>query len=102
MEPSCVFCQVNAPLCARSDGSCDNEDPFIWEDTRGTLHMLMHSVSPSGGFSCPPGCLVGSHAFYSATNGSWVFSRTVAYNTTVAWDDGTTEVLNRCVCALFL
>ena len=73
---------ASAPLCGRPDGTCNNEDPFVWQDTRGNLHLLMHSLGPNGGFQCPPGCDVGTHAFYSVVQGRWIFPATVAFNTT--------------------
>jgi hypothetical protein len=50
-------------------------------------------------FLCRAGCSVGSHAFArfndSGVATEWTFSRTVTYNTTVLWQDGSSEVLNR-------
>ena len=84
------------PICGGAS-LCETEDPFLYQDPRGHYHAMLHYVGPGGGFSCTPprdGCLVGSHA-YSRDGLSWTFSKTIAYNTTVHYDDGTSEVFDR-------
>jgi hypothetical protein len=66
-----------------------SEDPFIWTDKRGNFHMLVHSLLPDAGFGSGPN--VGRHAYSRQWNGPWTFNRqTVAFNTTVDFDDGST------------
>lgn len=96
-----------APLCARPDSSCNAEDPFIWLDSDGHYHALLHSLAnpgssiaggKGGGFHCDAqsghGCDVGIHA-YSKDGLGWTFSTTVAFNTTVQYTDGSSSVLAR-------
>ena len=84
------------PLFDATHESC--EDPFLYRDSRGGWHALLHRVGGNGGFACDEntgvGCDVGAHAFSS--NGlEWTYSKEVAYTTTVKWSDGETEILNR-------
>eukprot|EP01064_Diplonema_japonicum_P007509 TRINITY_DN15134_c0_g1_i1.p1 TRINITY_DN15134_c0_g1~~TRINITY_DN15134_c0_g1_i1.p1 ORF type:complete len:386 (+),score=80.96 TRINITY_DN15134_c0_g1_i1:34-1191(+) len=95
---SSVYTRLNKAqsLCK----TCLNEDPFVYQDKRGNYHSLMHNLGNNGGFACYEingayhGCDVGTHAF-SPDGISWTFSKTIPYNTTVNWDDGTSVVLNR-------
>eukprot|EP00754_Rhynchopus_humris_P024432 Rhum_TRINITY_DN14892_c0_g1::Rhum_TRINITY_DN14892_c0_g1_i2::g.124955::m.124955 len=87
------------PVCGGASPSlCNAKDPFVYQDPRGHYHAMLHNMGPEGGSSgCTPpkdGCLVGSHA-YSRDGLSWTFSKTIAYNTTVYYDDGTSEVFDR-------
>ena len=74
------------------------EDPFIYRDARGGWHALLHNLGNNGGFGCDAvsgkGCDVGGHAF-SQDGLAWTYSPHVAFNTTVQWEDGSVEVLNR-------
>ena len=64
-----------------------NEDPHVWRDARGHWHMLMHSLEAGGGFGGGP--KVGRHAFSRDIGQAWTFNNnTLAYNTTVRFDDG--------------
>lgn len=64
-----------------------NEDPFIWRDKRGNWHILTHSLEPEGGFGNGP--KVGRHAYAREYTGPWTFSeRSLAFDTTVQYDDG--------------
>eukprot|EP01059_Diplonema_ambulator_P036181 TRINITY_DN8925_c0_g1_i1.p1 TRINITY_DN8925_c0_g1~~TRINITY_DN8925_c0_g1_i1.p1 ORF type:complete len:399 (+),score=61.65 TRINITY_DN8925_c0_g1_i1:39-1199(+) len=80
--------------------TCYNEDPYVWQDTRGNYHALLHNLGPNGGFDCHEAggeyrsCDMGTHAF-SSDGFSWTFSKTVPFNTTVAWSDGSSVVLHR-------
>jgi len=78
-----------------------NEDPHLWQDQRGALHVLTHNQSPC--YSGPGaasfygadvrGC--GGH-FFSADGGlSWTFAWHAAYNGTVHYTDGRTMVYKR-------
>jgi len=63
----------------------ENEDPFIFRDNRGHWHLLLHSLEAGGGFD---GSRVGRHAF-SRSGENWTFNnRTLAFNTTVHFTDG--------------
>lgn len=65
----------------------DNEDPFIWRDKRGNFHILTHSLEPEGGFGRGP--KVGRHAYARNYTGPWTFQdKTLAFNTTVEYEDG--------------
>lgn len=71
-----------------------NEDPFIWRDTRGHWHMLLHSLEANGGFGGP---MIGRHAF-SRTGKTWTFNNqteSLTFNTTVQFDDGSVVVFGR-------
>ena len=68
--------------------SQNSEDPFLWRDKRGHFHMLMHSLEAGGGFGDGP--KVGRHAYARRLDGHWTFgNRTLAFNTSVQWTDGT-------------
>lgn len=65
----------------------ENEDAFVWRDKRGNYHMLMHSLEPDGGFGDGP--KVGRHAYARNYTGPWTFNdKTLAFNTTVEYEDG--------------
>lgn len=78
-----------------------NEDPHLYQDARGALHVLTHNQSPcySGPIAAAfygadvRGC--GGH-FFSADGGlSWTFSWRAAYNGTVRFTDGRSMVYKR-------
>lgn len=65
------------------------EDPFVWRDKRGHFHLLMHSFEDLSS-------MVGRHAYARRLDGHWTFgNRTLAFNTTVQWTDGTRTEYNR-------
>lgn len=74
------------------------EDPFLFRDRRGAWHTLFHDLGRNGGFGCNKkswkGCDVGGHAF-SRDGLTWTLSSTRPYTTSVTWEDGFSEVLNR-------
>jgi hypothetical protein len=71
-----------------------NEDPHVWRDARGGWHLLMHSLEADGGWGSGP--RVGRHAFARSAAGPWTFGNTsLAYNTTVAFTDGSVRVYHR-------
>lgn len=71
-----------------------NEDPFIWRDKRGNFHILTHSLEADGGFGNGP--KVGRHAYARDFTGPWTFSeKTLAFDTTVRYDDGAEVVFFR-------
>jgi len=63
------------------------EDPYVWEDTDGTFHILFNDKweSSTG---------VGGHA-YSEDGLHWTFANTKAYTTTVKWTNGTSSTMHR-------
>ena len=65
-----------------------SEDPFLWQDKRGHWHFLVHHMVdiPLG----LKGPRVGAHAFARDWRGPWTYNNvTLAYNSTVEYDDGT-------------
>ncbi len=63
-----------------------NEDPHVWQDSRGNWHLLMHSLENGGGWGGPK---IGRHAFARDVHGPWTFGNTtLAFNTTVQFTDG--------------
>ena len=70
------------------------EDPFFWRDKRGNFHMLLHSLEPEGGFGDGP--KVGRHVFSRSLEGPWKFNeKTLAFDTSVAFEDGSEMVYFR-------
>jgi hypothetical protein len=69
-----------------------NEDPHLYRDTRGALHMLTHNQSPcyqNASFygADVRGC--GGHFFSDDNGSSWTFTwEHAAYNGTVRYTDG--------------
>jgi hypothetical protein len=59
--------------------NASGEDPYLWVDGRGHIHMLFHSFATMGG-----------HAFARQLAGPWTLSATPPYNSTVSWSNGTT------------
>ena len=71
-----------------------NEDPHVWQDSRGHWHLLMHSLEHGGGWGSGPN--VGRHAWARDVVGPWTFgSATLAYNTTVHFTDGSVTTYSR-------
>jgi hypothetical protein len=78
-----------------------NEDPHLYQDTRGNLHILTHNQSPC--YSGPTaaaffgadvrGC--GGHFFSADLGKSWTFAWHAAYNGTVFFTDGSTKTYKR-------
>ena len=66
-----------------------NEDPVGWQDSRGTVHLLAHSMSPQNGDPGYPQ-QVGHRAFSTDSGLSWqaVDSTPAAYTTWLEWADG--------------
>jgi hypothetical protein len=70
------------------------EDPFLWRDKRGNWHALAHwmiDISENG-VKYPR---VGAHMFSRALTGPWTFKLQEAYNSSVAYTDGSQETFNR-------
>ena len=59
-----------------------DEDPFLWMDIRGHMHMLLHHQDGDANQ-----LRNGAHA-YSRDGVSWTWSPSVAYTTEVAWEGG--------------
>ncbi|KAB2569315.1 hypothetical protein DBV05_g12008 [Lasiodiplodia theobromae] len=72
-----------------------SEDPFLWRDKRGHWHILVHYMIDIEERD-EKGPNVGAHLYSRTLEGPWTFNtRTIAYNTTVQFDDGTETVLYR-------
>ncbi|KAI0427685.1 hypothetical protein F5Y09DRAFT_315388 [Xylaria sp. FL1042] len=71
-----------------------SEDPFLWQDKRGNWHFLVHYlIDIDLGLKGPR---VGAHAYARRWEGPWMFNnRTLAYNTTVGFTDGTSVTYYR-------
>ncbi|KAI0908280.1 hypothetical protein F4823DRAFT_498648 [Ustulina deusta] len=71
-----------------------SEDPFLWQDKRGHWHFLVHYlVDIDLGLKGPR---VGAHAHARHWQGPWTFNnKTLAYNTTVEFTDGTSMTYYR-------
>ena len=61
--------------------NASGEDPCLWVDARGHLHVLFHSFATMGG-----------HAFARQLEGPWTLSDTAPYNSTISWSNGSTVV----------
>jgi len=94
-----TYTRQDAPLCDGKD--CLNEDPFMYQDQNGNFHAIFHFLGPNGGFSCRKvlgkwkGCDIGSHAYSPNGLSNWTFSKTIAYNATVQWTDGSSTTMSR-------
>merc|ERR1712216_116039 len=67
------------------------EDPHIYMDKRGNLHMVAHSLCKEW-----PHCsAVGGHAASADGGATWHYSGEAAYNTTVACEDGSVVTYSR-------
>ncbi|KAI0448601.1 hypothetical protein F5B21DRAFT_518811 [Xylaria acuta] len=71
-----------------------SEDPFLWQDKRGNWHFLVHyMIDIDLGLKGPR---VGAHAYARHWQGPWTLNnRTLSYNTTVEFTDGTSTVYYR-------
>ena len=71
-----------------------NEDPHVWQDARGSWHLLMHSLEKGGGWGDGP--KIGRHAFARDPRGPWTFgASSLAFNTTVHFTDGSVTTYSR-------
>lgn len=73
----------------------ENEDPFIWKNSRG-FHGLFHACTwtDSHGKTYPAAEWAGRYA-HSLDGLTWTFSPVPAYNSTIVWANGTTSVFSR-------
>ena len=68
------------PIVAPSAGTGSHEDPFLFEDARGALHIVSHNQGPgnvcarAGSQSC------GAHLFSGDGGGSWRVSAAPVYD----------------------
>ena len=75
-------------LVAEPRNTDRSEDSFLWRDKRGHWHILAHYMVDIG--EGRKGPRVGAYAFAKDWRGPWTFNnRTLAYNTTVEFTDGT-------------
>jgi hypothetical protein len=65
--------------------SASGEDPVPFRDSDGFYHILFHDFS---GFN-------GGHAFATSWGGPWTYASAPAYNLSITWVNGTTDVLSR-------
>ena len=72
---------VDGPAFGGNPNPSD-EDPFLWMDIRGHMHMLLHHQDGDANQ-----LRNGAHA-YSRDGVSWTWSPSVAYTTEVAWEGG--------------
>jgi hypothetical protein len=81
-------------LAVEPHNSDRSEDPFLWQDKRGNWHFLVHyMIDIDLGLKGPR---VGAHAYARHWQGPWTFNnKTLAYNTTVEFTDGTSTVYYR-------
>jgi hypothetical protein len=71
------------------------EDPFVWRDKRGNWHALAHwmiDIVEKNGTKYPR---VGAHMYSRTLEGKWYFKLQEAFNSTIAFTDGSTETFNR-------
>ncbi|KAF1848452.1 uncharacterized protein K460DRAFT_364443 [Cucurbitaria berberidis CBS 394.84] len=71
------------------------EDPFVWQDKRGHWHALAHwmiDIVEKKGTKYPR---VGAHMFARTLQGRWNFKLHEAFNSTVAFTDGSVQTFNR-------
>ena len=78
---------VDGPAFGGNPNPSD-EDPFLWMDIRGHMHMLLHHQDGDANQ-----LRNGAHA-YSRDGVAWTWSPSVAYTTQVAWDDGSSTALS--------
>jgi len=83
------------PISAPMDPYEENEDPFIWKNSRG-YHGLFHACTwtNSRGTVYPAAKWAGRYA-HSVDGLEWTFSPIPAYNSTIQWANGTTAVFSR-------
>lgn len=91
-----AYTLVNKATWNTSDYSATwTEDPFVWRDKRGHWHALAHwmiDIVEKNGTKYPR---VGAHMFSRTLEGEWRFKVQEAFNSSVAFTDGSTEVFNR-------
>ncbi|OAL52106.1 hypothetical protein IQ07DRAFT_403431 [Pyrenochaeta sp. DS3sAY3a] len=91
-----AYTLVNKATWNTSDYSATwTEDPFVWRDKRGHWHALAHwmiDIVEKNGTKYPR---VGAHMFSRTLEGGWQFKVQEAFNSSVAFTDGSTEVFNR-------
>ena len=70
------------------------EDPFLWRDKRGYWHALAHWMIDitERGQKYPR---IGAHMFARNLTGPWTFKLQEAFNSTVAFTDGSTQTFGR-------
>jgi len=66
-----------------TDDPSGSEDPFLWDDAHGHLHLLMHELGTGH---------TGLHAF-SRDGSAWTVSATRPYTGNVTFDDGSHQLM---------
>ena len=67
------------PVVAPTDGTGSHEDPFLWEDARGNLHIISHNQG-RGNVCNRSSQACGAHLFSGDGGNSWDVSATPAYD----------------------
>ncbi|KAH8195231.1 hypothetical protein TruAng_010614 [Truncatella angustata] len=71
------------------------EDPFLWRDKRGNWHFLAHYMIDLVEHSGQQWPRVGAHMFARDLTGPWTFKQQEAFNSSVNFTDGSTQVFKR-------
>ena len=80
-----------SPRARRHSTHTGAEDPYLWFEEGSGFHAVLHRNGCKDGVGCDPS-VSGQHA-YSLDGKAWHLSAADAYNATVHYTDGTTEVL---------
>jgi hypothetical protein len=70
------------------------EDPFLFVDKRGRWHIINHAYNLTQNSSC--GSSHVSAHWFSEEGKAWHWSPLAPYNSTIAYDDGTTHAFATC------
>lgn len=93
--PYVPFTSFDGPISSPQYPYEENEDPFLWKNSRG-YHGLFHACTwtDSLGANWPVAEWAGRYG-YSQDGKQWTFSPVPAYNGTITWKNGTTSVFSR-------
>ena len=78
--------------CCAGGIDANYEDPLLWFDPRGNLHLIYHIYVTSVPDSCV-GSLVSAHG-YSADGFTWGWSPVQPYDNVIEYDDGTSLLVS--------
>jgi hypothetical protein len=67
--------------------SVTSEDPFMWEDPNGNLHVLSHTFPPNRDAD-QPSVTISLHGFARPAGLEWHWSANQPYGSTIEYDDG--------------
>ena len=74
-----IYSVRGAPAVAPSDGTGYHEDPCLFEDARGRLHMISHNQGPNNVCNRTGSQSCGAH-LYSRDGSSWAVSKSAVYD----------------------